>query len=136
MPRSLNSWMTRRPGKIAEDPPDPEAHPELVLVVGLDPHLGRIPLHHLLQHLRQQALVAAARLADFHDRRRDARHRHRSARRRGLVARRALQHHGFRRRPEPTEEAADLIYHIGVALEAIGSSLDDVARLLFERSLK
>ena len=35
-----------------------------------------------------------------------------------------------------TEEAADLIYHVGVALEAVGSSLDDVARVLFERSLK
>ena len=35
-----------------------------------------------------------------------------------------------------TEEAADLIYHVGVALEAIGSSLDDVAHVLSERSLK
>jgi len=35
-----------------------------------------------------------------------------------------------------TEEAADLIYHVGVALEAIGSSLDDVASVLFKRSLK
>lgn len=35
-----------------------------------------------------------------------------------------------------TEEAADLIYHVGVALEAVGSSLDDVARVLLERSLK
>jgi len=35
-----------------------------------------------------------------------------------------------------TEEAADLIYHAGVALEAVGSSLDDVARVLLERSLK
>ena len=35
-----------------------------------------------------------------------------------------------------TEEAADLIYHVGVALEAVGSSLDDVASVLFERSLK
>jgi phosphoribosyl-ATP pyrophosphohydrolase/phosphoribosyl-AMP cyclohydrolase len=32
-----------------------------------------------------------------------------------------------------TEEAADLIYHVGVALEAVGSSLDDVASVLFER---
>jgi phosphoribosyl-ATP pyrophosphohydrolase/phosphoribosyl-AMP cyclohydrolase len=35
-----------------------------------------------------------------------------------------------------TEEAADLIYHVGVALEAVGSSLDDVARVLLERYLK
>ena len=34
-----------------------------------------------------------------------------------------------------TEEAADLIYHVGVALEAVGSSLDDVAAILLERSL-
>ncbi|HXI99033.1 MAG TPA: phosphoribosyl-ATP diphosphatase [Gemmatimonadaceae bacterium] len=34
-----------------------------------------------------------------------------------------------------TEEAADLIYHVGVALEAIGSSLDSVARILWERSV-
>jgi phosphoribosyl-ATP pyrophosphohydrolase/phosphoribosyl-AMP cyclohydrolase len=34
-----------------------------------------------------------------------------------------------------TEEAADLIYHVGVALEAVGGSLDDVARVLVERSL-
>lgn len=34
-----------------------------------------------------------------------------------------------------TEEAADLIYHIGVALEAIGSSLDGVAQVLWERSV-
>ena len=34
-----------------------------------------------------------------------------------------------------TEEAADLIYHVGVALEAIGSSLDDVAQTLWERSV-
>ena len=34
-----------------------------------------------------------------------------------------------------TEEAADLIYHVGVALGAVGSSLDDVARVLLERSL-
>jgi phosphoribosyl-ATP pyrophosphohydrolase/phosphoribosyl-AMP cyclohydrolase len=34
-----------------------------------------------------------------------------------------------------TEEAADLIYHVGVALEAIGSSLDDVAQILWERSV-
>ncbi|HEY3113592.1 MAG TPA: phosphoribosyl-AMP cyclohydrolase [Gemmatimonadaceae bacterium] len=33
------------------------------------------------------------------------------------------------------EEAADLIYHIGVALEAVGSSLDAVAGVLLERSL-
>ena len=32
------------------------------------------------------------------------------------------------------EEAADLIYHVAVALEAIGSSLDGVADVLFERS--
>ena len=34
-----------------------------------------------------------------------------------------------------TEEAADLIYHVGVALEAIGSSLDGVAEVLWERSV-
>jgi phosphoribosyl-ATP pyrophosphohydrolase/phosphoribosyl-AMP cyclohydrolase len=34
------------------------------------------------------------------------------------------------------EEAADLIYHVGVALEAVGSSLDAVARVLLERSLR
>jgi len=34
-----------------------------------------------------------------------------------------------------TEEAADLIYHVGVALEAVGSSLDDVGRVLAERSM-
>jgi phosphoribosyl-ATP pyrophosphohydrolase/phosphoribosyl-AMP cyclohydrolase len=34
-----------------------------------------------------------------------------------------------------TEEAADLIYHVGVALEAIGGSLDGVATTLWERSL-
>jgi phosphoribosyl-ATP pyrophosphohydrolase/phosphoribosyl-AMP cyclohydrolase len=34
-----------------------------------------------------------------------------------------------------TEEAADLIYHLAVALEAVGSSLDRVAEVLFERSL-
>jgi phosphoribosyl-AMP cyclohydrolase / phosphoribosyl-ATP pyrophosphohydrolase len=34
-----------------------------------------------------------------------------------------------------TEEAADLIYHVGVALEAIGSSLDGVATTLSERSV-
>jgi len=33
-----------------------------------------------------------------------------------------------------TEEAADLIYHVGVALEALGSSLDDVGRVLTERT--
>jgi phosphoribosyl-ATP pyrophosphohydrolase/phosphoribosyl-AMP cyclohydrolase len=35
-----------------------------------------------------------------------------------------------------SEEAADLIYHVGVALEAVGSSLDAVADVLLERSLK
>jgi phosphoribosyl-ATP pyrophosphohydrolase/phosphoribosyl-AMP cyclohydrolase len=34
-----------------------------------------------------------------------------------------------------TEEAADLIYHVGVALEAIGSSLDGAAEILWERSV-
>jgi len=34
-----------------------------------------------------------------------------------------------------TEEAADLIYHVGVALEAIGSSLNGVAEILWERSV-
>ena len=34
------------------------------------------------------------------------------------------------------EEAADLIYHVGVALEAVGSSLDAVVRVLLERSLR
>jgi phosphoribosyl-AMP cyclohydrolase / phosphoribosyl-ATP pyrophosphohydrolase len=34
-----------------------------------------------------------------------------------------------------TEEAADLIYHVGVALEAIGSSLEVVAGVLQERSV-
>ena len=33
------------------------------------------------------------------------------------------------------EEAADLIYHVGVALEAVGGSLDDVGRVLLKRSL-
>ena len=33
------------------------------------------------------------------------------------------------------EEAADLIYHVGVALEAVGSSLDAVSHVLQERSL-
>ena len=33
------------------------------------------------------------------------------------------------------EEAADLVYHVGVALEATGSSLDVVAAILLERSL-
>ena len=33
------------------------------------------------------------------------------------------------------EEAADLIYHVGVALEAAGSSLDAVAQMLRERSV-
>ena len=32
------------------------------------------------------------------------------------------------------EEAADLIYHVAVALEAIGTSLDSVAEILLERS--
>lgn len=31
------------------------------------------------------------------------------------------------------EEAADLIYHVGVALEAVGSSLDAVGKILLER---
>ncbi len=35
-----------------------------------------------------------------------------------------------------TEEAADLIYHIAVALGAAGSSLDAVGAVLFERSRK
>ncbi len=34
-----------------------------------------------------------------------------------------------------TEEAADLIYHVAAALEAVGSSLDRVAEVLWERSL-
>src|SRR6267378_4505319 len=34
-----------------------------------------------------------------------------------------------------TEEAADLIYHVAVALEAVGSSLDQVGEVLWERSL-
>ncbi len=34
-----------------------------------------------------------------------------------------------------TEEAADLIYHVGVALEAVGSSLGTVARVLQERAI-
>jgi phosphoribosyl-ATP pyrophosphohydrolase/phosphoribosyl-AMP cyclohydrolase len=34
-----------------------------------------------------------------------------------------------------SEEAADLIYHVGVALEAVGSSLDEAAGVLVERSL-
>ena len=34
-----------------------------------------------------------------------------------------------------TEEAADLIYHLAVALEAVGSSLDGVAQTLWERSV-
>ena len=33
------------------------------------------------------------------------------------------------------EEAADLIYHVAVALEAVGSSLDAVAEVLSERSI-
>jgi phosphoribosyl-ATP pyrophosphohydrolase/phosphoribosyl-AMP cyclohydrolase len=32
------------------------------------------------------------------------------------------------------EEAADLIYHVAVALEGVGSSLDSVAKVLQERS--
>jgi len=35
-----------------------------------------------------------------------------------------------------TEEAADLIYHVAVALEAAGSSLDAVAQRLFDRDQK
>jgi phosphoribosyl-ATP pyrophosphohydrolase/phosphoribosyl-AMP cyclohydrolase len=35
-----------------------------------------------------------------------------------------------------TEEAADLIYHLAVALEAVGSSLDRVGDVLWERSQK
>ena len=34
------------------------------------------------------------------------------------------------------EEAADLVYHLAVALEATGSSLDDVALRLFDRSAR
>jgi phosphoribosyl-ATP pyrophosphohydrolase len=37
--------------------------------------------------------------------------------------------------PRSAEEAADLIYHLAVALEAVGSSLDRVAEVLWERSL-
>lgn len=37
--------------------------------------------------------------------------------------------------PRSAEEAADLIYHVAVALEAIGSSLNDVAEVLLERSM-
>jgi phosphoribosyl-AMP cyclohydrolase / phosphoribosyl-ATP pyrophosphohydrolase len=37
-------------------------------------------------------------------------------------------------RDRSAEEAADLIYHVAVALEATGSSLDDVALTLFGRS--
>ena len=33
------------------------------------------------------------------------------------------------------EEAADLIYHVAVALEAVGTSLDSVADVLLERSI-
>jgi phosphoribosyl-ATP pyrophosphohydrolase/phosphoribosyl-AMP cyclohydrolase len=33
-----------------------------------------------------------------------------------------------------TEEAADLVYHVAVALEAVGSSLDAVAAVLWSRS--
>jgi phosphoribosyl-ATP pyrophosphohydrolase/phosphoribosyl-AMP cyclohydrolase len=32
------------------------------------------------------------------------------------------------------EEAADLIYHVAVALEALGTSIDAVGRVIFERS--
>ena len=35
-----------------------------------------------------------------------------------------------------TEEAADVIYHLAVALEAVGSSLDRVGEVLWERSQK
>ena len=38
-------------------------------------------------------------------------------------------------RSRSTAEAADLIYHVAVALEAIGSSLNDVAEVLLERSM-
>jgi phosphoribosyl-ATP pyrophosphohydrolase/phosphoribosyl-AMP cyclohydrolase len=34
-----------------------------------------------------------------------------------------------------TEEAADLVYHVAVALEAVGSSLDRVGDVLWERSV-
>lgn len=34
-----------------------------------------------------------------------------------------------------SEEAADLIYHVGVALESVGASLDGVAQVLWERSV-
>ena len=34
------------------------------------------------------------------------------------------------------EEAADIVYHVAVALEAAGSSLDEVGRRLFDRSTK
>jgi phosphoribosyl-ATP pyrophosphohydrolase/phosphoribosyl-AMP cyclohydrolase len=34
-----------------------------------------------------------------------------------------------------TEEAADLVYHVAAALEAVGSSLDQVAEVLWERSV-
>jgi phosphoribosyl-ATP pyrophosphohydrolase/phosphoribosyl-AMP cyclohydrolase len=33
------------------------------------------------------------------------------------------------------EEAADLVYHIGVALHAVGATLDDVRNVLARRSL-
>ena len=36
-------------------------------------------------------------------------------------------------RARAAEEAADLIYHVAVALEAVGSSLDEAARVLAER---
>ena len=36
-------------------------------------------------------------------------------------------------RTRAAEEAADLIYHVAVALEAVGSSLDEAARVLAER---
>jgi phosphoribosyl-ATP pyrophosphohydrolase/phosphoribosyl-AMP cyclohydrolase len=35
---------------------------------------------------------------------------------------------------QSTEEAADLVYHVAVALEAAGSSLDNVAQRLFDRA--
>jgi phosphoribosyl-ATP pyrophosphohydrolase/phosphoribosyl-AMP cyclohydrolase len=37
-------------------------------------------------------------------------------------------------RTRATEEGADLIYHIAVALAAVGSSLDEVAAVLFNRA--
>jgi phosphoribosyl-ATP pyrophosphohydrolase len=35
-----------------------------------------------------------------------------------------------------TEEAADLVYHVAVALAAVGISLDAVATVIFDRSRK